>query len=429
MLALVLLLAAQAQMPLPGEGIERSMRLLATSTAAKPNEVRVLVYGQSISKQAWSQQVERYLRETYPHAKLTFENRAIGGYSTQYLIRTMEADILPFRPDLILFHDYGSEELYERIIQWIRTHTSADILLQSDHITKPQTGDDPQDKHSFEWMPALARKYGLGLADIRGGWRAHLATTGQPPKELLRDNVHLNAAGEDLYAGITKRYLVVTPGFEGAYHYTDHYTDHNTDHADLKWRNHRATLSFTGNRVDLLTPTAVPLQVRIDGQAPAMIPNLHYHSRPTNTWDADWPTLIRVGQQAPLQTEEWTLKVTRKRNEAGTEFDYKLYGSITGPDGEGNSLKAFQSNSGRVTIDPKDFDVVRSQGLHKINMPNDWQVRWSTLPRFQDPVVPHSASRTLVYGLPNGTHTLTLIAPPGGKPPPVALRVYRPAMR
>jgi hypothetical protein len=425
LLAIAFLAAFSAQMPPPGQGIEHAMHRLAHSR----HPVRVLVYGQSISKQAWWRIVEQDLRTRFPQANLIMENRSIGGYSTQYLIRTMEADILPFHPDLILFHDYGSQELYEQIIRWIRANTSAEILLQSDHVTWLPGEDDPQgarrkqfdaqEKHSFEWLPALARKYGLGLADIRGGWHTHLKQTGLKPKDLLRDNVHLNAAGEALYSEITSRFLIAP----------SQPSDNTlvTEHRNLRWRGGELTLDFEGNRVELIGLEGAPLTVHIDGRSPASDSKLYYHSRPTNTWDADWPTVMRIGNSAPLRVEEWLLKATKKRNESGTEFDYEVFGSLTGPDGNGNSLEPFISKSGRVTINPKDFDIARSYGLHKIAMPNDWQVRWTSLPRFQDPVLPQPGAQTILYGLTNAKHRLTFTAPRGTKPKVGLIRTFRPA--
>ena len=42
-----------------GRNVQRTMRLLATSTAEKRNTVRILFYGQSITEQKWSAMVER----------------------------------------------------------------------------------------------------------------------------------------------------------------------------------------------------------------------------------------------------------------------------------------------------------------------------------------------------------------------------------
>lgn len=389
--------------------------------------VRVLFYGQSISKQAWWREVARDLAARFPRAKLTIENRAIGGYSTPRLIRTMEADILPFHPDLIVFHDYGPEDLYEKMIRWMRSHTTADILLQSDHVVwlpgeEDRDGSrkksyDFQERHSFEWMPELARKYGLGVVDIRGGWHKHLKESELAPKALLRDSVHLNEAGAKLYAALTKQYLVKA-GAAGALYYKDFAP---------RFRKGEARLPFEGTRVELIDGSDGPLDVLIDGKRPAEDPSLYYHSRPTNTWGADWPTVMRIGRgegAAFPWVEEWILKVTKKREPTGLRFDFAVFGSRTGPDGEGANDEAFRSRSGRVTIAPDDYDVERAYGLQKQNMPNDWQVRWATLPRFVDPYLPAEGGTTVLFGLRPGKHELRL----RGRGRVRKIRVYRPGM-
>ena len=61
-----------------GRNIQRTMRLLATSTPEKRNTVRILFYGQSITEQNWAKLVEDDLRRRFPHANLIIENRALG---------------------------------------------------------------------------------------------------------------------------------------------------------------------------------------------------------------------------------------------------------------------------------------------------------------------------------------------------------------
>ena len=93
-----------------GSKIQRTMTLLATSTPRKPNRVRILFYGQSVTLNPWWRDIAEYLRNTYPHADLEIENLAIGGYSAPVLIRTAEFDLYPFYPDLLIFHVYGGVE-------------------------------------------------------------------------------------------------------------------------------------------------------------------------------------------------------------------------------------------------------------------------------------------------------------------------------
>src|SRR3954469_17586099 len=126
-----------------GRGIQRTLRLLATSTPAHRNTVKVLFYGQSITEQRWSQQVADYLKRQFPNANLIIENRAIGGFASQLLVKTAETDLYPFYPDLLIFHVYGSHLEYENIIRRVRERTTAEILIQTDHITKDdQLGEE-----------------------------------------------------------------------------------------------------------------------------------------------------------------------------------------------------------------------------------------------------------------------------------------------
>ena len=119
---------------LSGRGIQRTMTLLATSTPQHRNHVRIVFYGQSITEQEWNKQVANDLRLRFPHADLEIENRAIGGFASQMLIRPAEHDIYPFYPDLVIFHVFGANQQYEQIIQSIRSRTTAELLMQTDRV-------------------------------------------------------------------------------------------------------------------------------------------------------------------------------------------------------------------------------------------------------------------------------------------------------
>jgi hypothetical protein len=84
--------------------LQRTLTLLMNSRPNQRNPVRVLFYGQSISLQEWWLQVAAYLRNTYPHADLTIENRSISNMQSDALARTAYADVIPHQPDLIIFH-------------------------------------------------------------------------------------------------------------------------------------------------------------------------------------------------------------------------------------------------------------------------------------------------------------------------------------
>jgi hypothetical protein len=84
-----------------GKYTSRTMNLLKNSTPEKKESVKILVYGQSISEQEWWLEVKRSVKERFPDADIIMENKAIGGFSTQYLFKTVEMDVGAFYPDLV----------------------------------------------------------------------------------------------------------------------------------------------------------------------------------------------------------------------------------------------------------------------------------------------------------------------------------------
>ncbi|MES2570556.1 MAG: SGNH/GDSL hydrolase family protein, partial [Verrucomicrobiota bacterium] len=196
-----------------GRNLQRTMRLLAESTAEKPNTVRVLFYGQSITEQKWTKLVEDDLRRRFPHANLVVENRALGGFASQMLARTAETDLDAFQPDLLIFHVYGAHDKYEEIIRRTRERTCAEILMQTDHVTKPADLTEETDPAkvpiqsgkwdafmNHNWLPSIAKKYNAELCNQRAIWKQYLTDYALEPKALLKDGVHLNAHGEYLMA-------------------------------------------------------------------------------------------------------------------------------------------------------------------------------------------------------------------------------------
>ena len=135
-----------------GRNIQRTMRLLATSTPEHRNTVRILFYGQSITEQKWAQIVTDDLRTRFPNADLVIENRALAGFASQMLVKTAETDLYPFQPDLLIFYVYGAHDKYEDIIRRTCERTTAEILMQNDHVTKPEAFTEETDPAKL-WPP------------------------------------------------------------------------------------------------------------------------------------------------------------------------------------------------------------------------------------------------------------------------------------
>src|SRR5262249_24513795 len=157
------------------------------------------------------------LRRRFPSADLEIENRAIGGFASQALLRPAAHDVYPFYPDLAIFHVYGANEQYEQIIPSTRSRTALEGLMPKEQVNgwPQEKPDEKADKGlwwdylmNHEFLPGIARKYGCGLVDIRSGWLQYLRDNHYEPRKLLSDGAHLNAQGNFLMASLIEQYLV-----------------------------------------------------------------------------------------------------------------------------------------------------------------------------------------------------------------------------
>ena len=433
-----------------GRNVQRTMRLLATSTPEEPNTVRVLFYGQSITEQQWAKQVEEDLRRRFPHARLVVENRALGGFASQMLVKTAETDLYPYQPDLLIFHVYGAHDRYEDIIRRTRERTTAEILMQTDHVTKEADFTEetdpaklpPAGKHwdafmNHNWLPGLARRYQAELCDQRSLWKAYLKENKLEPKALLRDGVHLNAQGEWLMAQCVTAYLRYDPklGPSPAENWVKTYEIGK----EAAWEGGKLRLAFEGSRVDAVCRRggAAPAAVSIDGRRPSEWPEARGFTRavtkPEGKWPVKWPVIAPIAWEHPLVIEEWTLEA-RKDAANGTRFAFTVSGSKTGADGAGRSDERFVSKSGRVVIETNAWNVTYALGLGGIRpVPDQFTVKWKVEPRFVDELVSPNGTDgaaertvTLAQGLPNARHTLEI----SGRDAEivVAIRGYRPPL-
>ncbi|MBL8214939.1 MAG: SGNH/GDSL hydrolase family protein, partial [Bryobacterales bacterium] len=397
----------------PSPYLQRTMRLLASSTDQQRNEVRVLFYGQSITKQDWWWQVADNLQRRFPQARLVIENRAIGGYSAPYLLRTVERDMVTFLPDLVLFHVYGPRVEYEQVIRTIRTRTAAEVAIQTDHVNGVPTDEQQKTREamSFEFLPELAARYGCALIDVRRPWQRYMDEHQLTPKDLQKDGVHLNGRGNFLLAEIVKPYLVHDPRAQ--------VREAMTMVKAPKWKKGRMVLEFEGVRVDAVGESG-DAELLFDGTKPSEDPTLFSYTRPTATWDADWPCVNHVSWRTVPLVEDWRVRVL-EANDDLSAIRFRVTGSKTGEDGEGFSNGRFVSASGRVVLEPGDWAMKRSFDLRKTPMPKDWEFGWRVVPLFADRYRPG----TLIGGCTPGVHRLELVA--GAQKPKIkGFRVWRP---
>ena len=426
-----------------GANIQRSMKLMASSTRSKRNRVRVLFYGQSITEQNWAKMVSDDLRRRFPFTDFEIENRAIGGFASQLLVKTAEQDLYPFYPDLLIFHVYGSHTDYEKIIENTRRRTTADIVIQTDHVTNEDDLTEETDASKLtpnNWgawfnhvfLPQTARKYGAELLDQRAGWKAYLKSENLEAKLFLADGVHLNGRGNALMATLVSPYLRYDAKLpvQNAQAVRDYVVG-----KDVKWRKGRLVLKFSGNRVDVVADLNAKIggkmRVLIDGKAPSQTAGTTVFTRSSVGFSTWTPAITRFSSQAIVLPETWTAKITEVSSD-GKKFKYSVRGSVTGDDGIGSSEETFVSKSKRVVIERENWWL----GFSKAPMPLGFEVTWKTVPQYVDiyqaPVVADQAieySKTLAQGFANTTHTLELVALDKNAPRIQTIRVFQPPLK
>jgi len=436
-----------------GRNIQRTMRLLATSTPEQRNTVRVLFYGQSISEQAWWKTVAADLRARFPQANLIIENRALGGFSSQRLVRCVESDVVSFQPDLLIFHVFGAHDKYEDILRTVRERTCAEILIQGDHVSatddwRGEETDLPKittkqwsSFMNYRHLPAMVAKYGTGFVDQRAVWKRYLTDYGLEAQALLKDNVHLNAHGEFLMAEWVKPHLVHRPELGPAA--ADEWVKTIEVGADVRRADGKLRVEFEGTRVEAIVGASRdsgPLTFRIDGRQPSEFPELYGFTRALPKPGGKWPAIAPLHAAQTPVIEHWSMQVHRADAE-GKRFTFSVSGSKTGTDGEGASDAKFVSKSGRVVIEPADWNVAYALGLAGVKpVPEQFTVNWSVVARFTDelsfatiqpddrlPAPPrHDEAVTVASGLPNTKHTLEITG--DARAPLRAIRVYRPPL-
>ncbi|ELR96250.1 hypothetical protein [Gloeocapsa sp. PCC 73106] len=415
-----------------GLNLAHSMSLLSESTREKNNTVRILFYGQSITRDYWWKGVNIALKHRFPHANIISKNLAIGGFPAQRLVLNTARDIISFYPDLIIFHVYGSNQDYERIIQKMRTLTTADIAIQTDHVAGK--GNDWSTFMNEYFLPKIAAKYKCELIDVRSHWREYLQKHNYQPSQLLRDKIHLNSWGNLLMAQTVRSALVANPKAVD-------WAQDRTKTYEIK-ESGTLNLEFVGNRVDAIATLLgnSKAEIFIDGKHPSDIPDLYVFSRANDTGTVDWPWDVSapfvISWQTPPVAEDWLLTILEVKSSGDTlEFTFELTGSQTGFDGIGNNKEKFISNSGRVVILPEHWWLKTDNGKPSPIKPGYKLHFYSELlgtDIYQKPPFRgfnREATVTLAQGLTNTKHTLTIVPLESKKVPIKSIRVYKPPLK
>jgi len=331
-----------AQYPIPvmdntgfGKHISRFMRLLIESTFDKPNRVKIAFTGQSITdvNNSWPVSLTNWLRETYPSAEIVYQNFAIGGFSTQFLIKRTPNDMASFYPDLVVMYDKGDHNFYDEMIRYIRENTIAEIMIQTEHYVGEY---DHSDEMSYIRLPVIAEKYNAQLCQIRTVWKDYTDSNALNPKVLLIDDGHLNDYGQTFMLELMKQFFVYDKTGTGEIR------EKIIPVSKTDWDLNKLTIPFTGNRIEVIAENGLmPLvNIKVDGKKPSETLEAYIRSA-ANAHDgiSTRPGIIEY-KKIP---GEQTFIITMKSFTDETTFSYSAQ-SASGPEGESDQNGILDGN-------------------------------------------------------------------------------------
>lgn len=432
--------------PLHLRFLSRTASILHGAPSGVAREFKVLFYGQSITLFPWWNQVAQRIQARFPHIKFVIENRAIPGFGADRLAETVTADVVLAQPDLVILHAYGQEFDTERLLATLRLKTTAEVMVQSDHLHLTGQLDEETDPSKIAtqdwwayrnavWLPALCARYGCCLADVRSYWKAYLRRHQLKESDLLGDWPHPNDEGNEVMSTAVLSYLETPPlqtGIDAFDTPTVRLGEVSLAESKSPWV---LEADFYGTRVDWIPhdiPDACDVTVWIDGRAPSALEGPTAFGRSSYVEGTYWPAIQRIDSRALLLEEIWTLTLTEIAPNAET-FRFRLEGSRTGFDGVGSNETNFLSHSGRVFIDKSQWFLpaaVRGAGL----VPRSgFRVTWEALFRGRDGWTSETLRRaqgeqrwTLAAGLSDGPHRLRLISRSRAAPRRNQLVAYSP---
>ncbi|MDF1659860.1 MAG: SGNH/GDSL hydrolase family protein [Verrucomicrobiales bacterium] len=299
---------------------------------------------------------QREIPKRFPNApEIRYEKMVGNSCPWQYLRGWARHLVVPDQPDLVITYTNGKPEDLEKLIIEIQSQTTADIIVPSLHWRmrgqalwgKSESAPD-QDVGAVR---EVCRKYGVEFVESRRDWAAYLTENNLPIESLLKDAVHQSDYGASIVN--TNMFAHFQPDAPFSY---DPKGRERTIQPELKEDGSYAA-TFTGNRVDLIgkkSPAGGAYQILIDGKPASEVetflmsyvlpdPGNAKVGRGSNPRDQ---SPHGVGLGAGVIPQNWKIVMT---SDTG---DFKIEGSVTGPDGKGNAFEAFTSDSGQIEIDP-----------------------------------------------------------------------------
>jgi hypothetical protein len=430
------------------------------------------------------------IRKRFPHAPpIVYKLHAGSGTPWDYVWPWVEQFVAAEQPDLIFTYTLGTPEGLDAMLTEIRRHTTADVIVPSIHFNLnaagwpdkgaraadlivsrdrlhskvPPTAAEIEAGHArAEEIRAICRKHKAEYVENRRDLAEYLTRTGVKVEELSHDGVHQGAHGRIRLWDSILRHITHPDHFSYAPESVERRigvagpAPTATEQVSLSgnWTiakdsirtgtaGSRLTVHFTGNRIDLLgrkTPRGGTVRVFVDGKpaedAPAFFSTFIQPALVTEPGKQERAPRGDFGPHAVelrehLLPQTWTITVTSNVG------DYRLEGSVTGPDGEGNVARTFVSRSGQIAVDPRFWrhgrEEKKGEWVHYGNVVGDKftfdvvRAARGKLSFQADEPVP--LAEPLVENLPNRQHLLEIVTAGDGEVTIDGLYVFEPLER
>jgi len=377
------------------------------------------------------------IRERFPKAPKIVYRKMVGNSTSYHFTRGWARHlVIPDQPDLVLIYNFGKTEDLEQVVADLRRHTTADILVPTLHWCRPhaKVWPDPDATNSHQdpkAMRAMCARYGVEFVESRREITRYLLDHKLPFDALLHDAVHQSPYCARMINLNIARHVHRPEQFAYDPRTRERRIEAKLSEAIAAGKKGAATtIKFTGNRIDLIgrkVPNGGTARVLIDGKpadrAPVFTvtyvkPNPKNAPAPPNPPRDRAPHLIELGDHVVPQS--WTIAMTSDKG------DYKLVGSVTGPDGKGNAFKPFASTSGQIRIDPAYW---RGAKTNRTGDTFTFGVVRSAVGTVTFKGEPGPFRLRLAQNLPNQAHTLTLVAAGDGPITLDAFDVFEPPLK
>jgi len=454
--------------PRPSDGVNLALTVRKLERGLSPDRPFLIwAIGSSYTNMLGRGEIPiEIIRRRFPNAPDIVYRKHVGAsVQFQYLQGWARHIVIPDQPDLVLIYTIGKPEDLDQLLAELRRGSTADIIVPSIHWRirdiplwgKSENAVD-QDVGAIREVCA---KHGVEFIENRREWAEHLKAHGlkveiDAENNLLKDAVHQSEYGKLIINENIARHFARPARF-----------GYNPDERERRlrpdqwksarkgesvefsseWRIEdgalvtsapgvRVKVCFHGRRIDLIggrSSAGGSVKVLVDGK-PADQVNAFFMTfiavGPNNTR----PERGLVTDRAPhgvclhknVVPQTWTITMIDDNG------NYKLEGSVTGFDGQGNNIEPFTSNSGQIIVPPDLWRRARDRKGQAVNKAGDlftWDVYRTGVGTvdFQGDE-DKSFCTKLIQNLPNTEHTLELVTT-SGKVRIDAFDVFEPPLR